>query len=109
MHVLYWLQNTPCKTVRGKQVLAIPISSLEKYLISLEPEYVRILLAGLHIHDMEAVLYRLTLEGGAKMYIKQPNNERRRLLAKLDRFTRGRIEAIMSALPKDFYISTRES
>lgn len=103
LHVVSWLYGTPCKVVRGKQVLSVPQTRLERYVVSLDPVCLMMLFNGLFSEDRQSLLYRLTPMGAAKMLYRVLPKERAELLALLDRFTREKIIDELRGLPKDVY------
>lgn len=103
LHVVSWLYDTPCKVVRGRQVLSVPQTHLERYVISLDPVCLMLLFNGLYTEDRQSLLYRLTPTGAAKMLYRVLPRERAGLLALVDHFPHEKIIDELCGLPKDFY------
>jgi hypothetical protein len=106
-HLWYWLHITPCRWVRGKQVLETAISEVGCYLRRLEPAWVIHLLNKLPQADLTALLFRLTPKGVAGILVRFDEDEHVCLLRLLDKTTCLLVAYEMQHWPTEFYFSVR--
>lgn len=105
-HLWYWLHITPCRWMRGKQVLETAISEVECYLQRLESAWVIELFNKLHQADLTALLFRMTPKGVAGIMVRLDEDEHISLLKLLDNTTLLLVSYEMQRWPTVFYFSS---